>query len=198
MTEPLPDDDMPDLLESSDFQRFKSKDESWFLGAAGETIRGYCGWHIYPVLTDDVHVGRIGGSGIVMLPTLNLVSVQSVSIGNVELPPESYSVHSAGYIHLGGHTPTGVGGFVAPGPVLDPLRGIHNRYATVVFTHGLAKMPKVVAEVGFELTARTLEKPAGVAKSLDSGPYRFQFNEFGAVLSDDQRHRLDPYCIVEV
>lgn len=187
--------EVPDLLGAVDFTKFKTKDESWFLGAAGDTIRDYCGWHISPVQATMNVQARIGHAGLVMLPSLNVESVESVRSNGVALPVESYVVHSAGWIELVGWYPTGETGFVPLWASQPPLRANRDRWLTVDFTHGFANLPKTVAEVGFELTARTLEKPAGVAKSLQAGPNSFQFNEFGMVLSDDQKARLTPYCV---
>jgi hypothetical protein len=45
---------------------------------------------------------------------------------------------------------------------------------------------------------RTLEKPAGVASQVQAGPYKFVFNEFGLVLSEDQKKRLAKYRLPAV
>jgi hypothetical protein len=185
MTEPL--------LSPTDFALFKARNENWFLGAAGETVRDYCGWHIYPVEEATDVSARIGNEGIIMLPSLNIVSVEAVRLNGIALPVEDYEVHSAGWLQL-------VGGVHAGSGLFGPQQRVqgHNRYVSVDFTHGFTTMPKAVAEVGFELTGRTLEKPSGVVKSLEAGPHKFVFNEFGAVLSKDQESRLDPYRVVEV
>ncbi len=46
------------------------------LDGASAAIRRYCGWHITPVLTETITLDGPGGS-ILMLPTLNLISVVS-------------------------------------------------------------------------------------------------------------------------
>lgn len=194
MTEPV----SGDLLSPTDFGRFKSKEEEWFLGAAGDVVRNECGWHVFPERPETNIVAAIGNSGIVMLPTLNLVSVQRVSFHGVELPSESYESNPAGFLTLLGHYLPGQG---AIGPYTGTqglFRRSGTRFVTVDFTHGFSTCPRPVAEVGYELTARTLEKPAGVAKSLQAGPNAFTFNEFGMVLTDDQRRRLGPYSIMEI
>lgn len=193
MTE-LPDD----LLDSSDFASFKRTQEDWFLGAAGETIRDYCGWHIAPVFVQTGVAAKVGNAGIIMLPSLNVVSVEAVRCNGVAIPESSYVVHTAGWIELAGAGPTGVGGFVSQWLNPTPLRRSQNRWVSVDFTHGFEDIPRAVAEVGFELTGRTLEKPAGVAKSMQAGPNSFQFNEFGMVLSEDQEYRLNAYRVVDV
>ena len=68
----------------------------------------------------------------------------------------------------------------------------------VEFTHGFANLPYDVAQVAYELVTYVLEKPAGVAKEIQAGPYRYQFNTFGMVLNDDQKNRLDHYKLAAV
>lgn len=179
MTEPL--------LDSGDFRQFQRKDPNWFLGAAGDTIRDHCGWHVYPVITETNVWAKIGNKGIVMLSTLNLVSVQRLTWCGYEMPADGYEVHDEGWIQQ-----------VGPSFGNRLHRGMRNHWVRVDFTHGYEELPKAVAEVGFELTARTLEKPAGVVKHMTRGPTDIDFLEFGAVLSDDQKARLLPYTLTRV
>lgn len=178
---------VPDLLSPTDFQRFKNKDESWFLGQAGEAIRDYCGWHIAPVVSvTNVH-SKIGEHGIIMLPTLNVVSVERVEVNGVELTEGiDFRVNQSGWLYIRQYHcwPTAFG----------------RKGADVVvdMTHGFDEIPKAVAEVGFELAARTVERPSGVVTDLTSGPYRFKFGELGAVISDEMKSRLGPYRIERV
>lgn len=175
MTEPL--------LNAGDFASFKAKDEAWFLGAAGETIRDYCGWHIWPILSVTNVAAKIGNKGIIMLPTTHLVSVEQIMYDapNV-LSASMFKPHEEGWIEFLGYL---------------GRRG-RNLTLTVDFTHGYEDIPKAVAEVGYELTARTMEKPAGVVNKMQRGPTSLEFDEFGAVLSKDQKARLGPYTIVRV
>jgi hypothetical protein len=173
------------LLSATDFAKFQARDQDWFLGAVGDTIRDFCGWHIWPIISVLDQRARIGNKGIIMLPTLNLVSVEAVRIpGTAPWVVESvaYEPDPAGFL-----TMQTFGWRRARGSVVS-----------VDFTHGYEEMPKAVAEVGFELTARTMEKPAGVVKHMTRGPTDMDFLEFGAVLSDDQKTRLGPYTITRV
>jgi len=192
MSEPIVDE-VPDLLDSTDFGKFKSKDESWFLGVAGDAIRDYCGWHIYPVVSQTHVEAVIGNEGIVMLPSLNVVSVEAIRWRGVVIPDGLYEVHSSGWVQL-----DPAANFVDLRGSQVPLRGGQHRWLSVDFTHGFDKMPRVVSEVGFELTGQTMEKPSGIVSDLTSGPYRFKFNEFGANLTDGQAARLGPYAIEQV
>lgn len=170
------------LLNATDFASFQAKDPNWFLGAIGDTIVDFCGWHIYPVLPDTNVDTKVGSKGIIILPTLNLVSVQAVRINGTVIDPSLYTVYTTGYITYDGYNGRRARGL----PV------------SVDMTHGYVTVPKPVAEVGFELTGRTIEKPAGVVQDIQRGPTRMKFGEFGPVLSDDQKDRLGPYTIVRV
>ena len=190
---------LPDLLDPNEFARFKAKDEAWFLGVAGDTIRDYCGWHISPQVSMTNVQAEIGNRGIVMLQTLNVVSVEDVRWEGMSLTQDvDYVVHDSGWIELAGYYLAGTGGYVVPSGNWAPLRQCQTRWVEVDYTHGYDVMPRAVSEVGFELAGKTMEKPAGVVSDLTSGPYRFKFHEFGSVLSEGQCHRLAPYCITRV
>lgn len=73
-----------DLVSSEQFADYLRRDsptlaagEQMLLTGACDAVREYCGWHIAPVLTETV---TVDGSGIAVqtLPTLNLLSVNSV------------------------------------------------------------------------------------------------------------------------
>jgi hypothetical protein len=171
------------LLTPTDFARFQAKDQDWFLGAVGDTIRDFCGWHIFPVISTTGYHARIGNKGIIMLPTRNLLSVEQVVYQDpYALDASMFEVHPEGFLRY---------------RAMLGRRG-RNLEVVVDFTHGYEELPKPVAEVGFELTATVLEKPAGVVTDMTRGPSRMSFKEFGAVLSDDQKARLGPYTLVRV
>lgn len=174
MTEPL--------LSPTDYAKFKAKDETWFLGAAGETIRDYCEWHIAPIRSFINVRAKIGSKGIIMLPTLNLVSVEALRLNGAVLTSDVWEADPAGFLVYHGYAG----------------RRAYGHPVSVDITHGFEELPMAVAEVGFELTGRTVEKPSGVVKHMTRGPTDIDFLEFGAVLSDDQKARLGPYRIVRV
>src|SRR3954468_4040351 len=171
------------LLSATDFAKFQAKDQDWFLGAVGDTIRDHCGWHIFPVLQTTNYLARVGNKGIIMLPTLNLVTVDALKLWDATVVDSlGYEPDPAGFI------------------TMQTFGWRRARGASVIvdFTHGYADMPKAVAEVGFELTATVLEKASGVVTDMTRGPTRMTFKEFGVVLSDDQKDRLGPYTVRRV
>lgn len=182
----------PNLLSATDFAKFRAKDQDWFLGAAGEVIRDYCEWHIYPVQADTDVSCKTGAKGIIMLPSLNVKSVETVRFRGITLSSDEYTVHDSGWLEWHRFRC-----WANPVPMSHPTHAPQHLWVSVDFTHGYDTLPKAVAEVGYELTARTMEKPAGVVNRMQRGYVNMSFNEFGAVLSRDQKNRLGPYCVMD-
>lgn len=169
------------LLTQQDFTKFQSKDPDWFLDAVAETITDHCQWNIAPPLAITDYVARVGGKGIVLLPSLHLVSVEALRLNGNVVDPTMYNVHVEGWVEFKGF--------------LKPPR---NCTVSVDFTSGYDETPKTVAEVGFELAATVLEKASGVVTDLTRGPTQMTFKEFGIVLSPGQEERLQPFRLRRV
>lgn len=66
------------LVGSSDLVGFPGAPFSdGVAAAAGGQVRALCGWHVAPVVTETVTV-ETGGSAVVLLPSLRVVSVSEV------------------------------------------------------------------------------------------------------------------------
>lgn len=169
------------LLTTTNFARFQAKDPDWFLDAVAETITDHCQWNIAPpaVITD--YVARVGGKGIVLLPSLHLTSVVELRLNGTVVDPVAYTVHVEGWLQFNGF--------------LKPHR---NLSVSVDFISGFDETPKAVAEVGFELAATVLEKASGIVTDLTRGPTQMTFKEFGIVLSPGQEERLQPFRLRRV
>lgn len=172
---------MQDLLNADDFALFSGRDQSWFLTAAGQLIRDYCGWHIGPLISSTTsHTVRVDKPFIV-LDTLNLVSVDGLAFGGAASIGQGYTYNASGRIDLQG--------YFAPSPSTF----------TVTYSHGFDTVPAPVAEVGYELASRAMEKSASAYRNAEVGPYRVSFAEpLGAYLDDSQKERLSPYMVRRV
>jgi hypothetical protein len=188
---------VPQLLSTADLASFQQSDPNWFLNAAGETIRNFCQWHIFPNIPVTQTV-PIQPDGTIMLPSLYVTDVAEVSIAGVQIDPTSYQWHQAGWIHQTQPQP------YWPWP-LYPLQSDQpfreygsplSQFADVTYTHGHLTMPAVVAAVGMELATRAMELPSGVASRIASGPYSIDLVALGIVLTDEQRRRLGPFTLV--
>jgi hypothetical protein len=187
----------PPLLNDDDYNDFASLDLDWFLSAVGKTIRDFLGWHLAPSITETLWVDQCG-DGTILLPTRHLTGVTSVTPtfpGATAISSTAYQWDRRGWIDFHPY------GF-APNPSSAwPIDTVHlfdaypkrDRRVIVEFTHGYPNLPYSVAEVGNELVMRAMEKPSGVANQVQAGPFRFAFNEFGIVMSEDQKSRLSQY-----
>jgi hypothetical protein len=85
-------------------------------------IRSYCGWHIAPVVEETVTFYGNGTAGWI-LPTLRLVSVESLTVDGAEWDADWYTVRPSG--------------------VIEPRYRFHYRESdvSVTFTHGYGSCP---------------------------------------------------------
>lgn len=194
-----PADQIPQLLNTADLSLFQASDQNWFLNAAGETVRwDICQWHISPSITVTESV-PIQPDGTIMLPSLHVTAVEMITIDGLQLDTTAYQLQTAGYIR---RVQTTNQYFQWP---LWPLHSEHkfreypsplSRRAEVTFTHGYPSVPAPVKAVAFELATRAMELPAGVANSVQSGPYTIGLGALGVVPTDEQRRRLGPFTLV--
>lgn len=206
MTQPFAGDNIvggltpPPLLNDDDYSDFAGLDLDWYLNAAGSTVRSFLGWHCAPSLTVTRYVDMTG-DGTILLPTRHLTAVTSVApawSGAPALDAGCYWWDDRGWINIKGLYGAGLNPGLADLWPIDTARLFdaypkRDRRMVVEFTHGWPNLPYPVAEVSYELVMRMLEKPAGVAEAVQAGPYKFNFREFGCVLSDDQKDRLASY-----
>lgn len=191
MTTPI-----PALLSIDDLQLFQSSDPTFFLDAAGETLRTFCQWHIFPsiTVTDTVEVKP---DGTIMLPSMFVTDVASVTIGGLELDPSTYSWFEPGYIKRLSHQY-----YEWPLWPLESDQPFHAfpsslaQHAVVTYTHGYSVIPSTVNAVAMELTSRALELPAGNATNLSAGPNTIGLNALGLILTGEDRRRLGPFALV--
>jgi hypothetical protein len=198
----------PDLLDptDSDWAAYQAQDPDWFLKVAGEAVRVYCGWHIYPNLALSIPNLPIQSRGLIQVPSTMLTDVASVTIQDPQgenpwlLDPTQYTWFDYGVIE-----PTTVqqwtqyGGYYY-GPDNWSFLPIYQfGYATVACNSGYAEVPTVVKEVAYELTTTTTEVSAGNVKEIQTPGFRLSLMQaYGATLSADQKNRLSPYRLPTV
>jgi hypothetical protein len=184
------------LLTDDDLTSFQFVDPAWFLAVATDTVRNYCQWHIAPPITETNEL-PIQPDGTIMVPTQCLTDVADVTINGLQINPATYQVHQEGWISQ-------IQQNYQAWP-LWPLDNDHKlreypsatgRFATVTYTHGYASTPPAVAGVIAELYGRATELPSGIATELTAGPNTIKLGALGQALSDEQRRRLGPFCII--
>lgn len=165
--------ELADLLDADGLQKFATADQAFFLGAATDMIRHFCGWHIAPSKTETAQRIRVGERGLVLLPTLFVSAVAAVVVdGRTLTYPDDYEWDTTGVI----------------------TRRVPNwpkdRTALVTYTHGYAAAPRDVAAIGYELVQQARSKPGANSKDVAAGPYRVSLLKLGVGLDDDQKRRL--------
>jgi hypothetical protein len=151
--------------------------------AAISAIRGYCGWHIAPSVTEVVTVDG-PGRGMLQLPTLHLTAVTSVTNDSevVDLTSTEFQWNERGALRQRCNYWT------------YAWRGV-----TAEITHGYEDFPQDVLAV-----ARDMAKAADRvgASAYTSGPHQVQFGvtgagtQAGAVgMSDLQKLVLDRFAL---
>lgn len=113
------------------------------LGAAYESVRDECGWHIAPAVEQVVKLR--GGSSVILLPSLCVTAVASV-------------------VDFDGLTIDGWEWY--PNGVIESGSGTFPRTVTVTFTHGYATCPKALLPV---IAERAQSQAAGRVKSESLG-----------------------------
>lgn len=161
-----------ELLNEPGLEKYRNADEAFFLKAAGEAIRDFCGWHVAPSETVVGLRVPIGQKGIILLKTLHLTAVTAISVDGRVLDVTEYDWEPAGFITRR----------VASWP-RDPV-------ATVDFTHGYPALPATVAAIGYELAQRAIDTVSVNTKQFGAGPNTVSLAALGIELTKNQETRL--------
>lgn len=157
------------------------EDAEFFLTAAEQAVRDYCGWHIAGSKTVEDKRFRVGERGLLIIPTMHLTDVAEITVGGRQLDADEYDWEPSGVITR--RCPSW--------PTVNP-------WVTVTFTHGYEECPASVAMVVLELASLARQMPASPAKDIYAGPFRMSLSgKLGASMSKDQQDRLANYRLVE-
>ncbi|MEB4212331.1 hypothetical protein [Mycobacterium sp. 94-17] len=204
MTEPCVDP-LPPLVtdKDPDWGRYQADDPEWFLRAAGELIRRFCGWHLAPNRTETVHKVKIGNHGVIMLPSRHVTNVEQVTIYHGAHPhtlqPDEFLWHEAGYIERTAQWFWNDGWYqgayvLGSDPYYLPVTS--PGYASITLSHGWMELPVDVKEVAFEL-AESAMALRGNTKMVEAPiGFRVQTSMNGGVnLNEEQIARLANFRI---
>jgi hypothetical protein len=150
-------------------------------------VQAYCGWHIAPVVDETLTLDGTGTSAL-LLPSLHVVSIDSVSECGTELDPETYSWSEAGLIRRGTQLWVSYG--------YDQPRWTNAfRAIEVTLSHGYEEMPAEVQGVIDALSARmTTTAPVGVTQK-QVGPFVESYAADPGSVTGAERHLLDLYRV---
>lgn len=199
-----------DLLDQGvndpDWVHFQANDPAWNLKLAGEAIRRYCGWHIYPNLQLTLNNLRIGSKGIIQLPSMYVTDVSSVMVQDSDgltnqfLSPDQYTWFQYGTIEPRDSSNWGSSSGNYYGPENWTYLPVSQTGAvTVTFNSGYAAVPVDVKGVAYELATTNIEVSAGNVKEIQTPGFRLQLLQaYGANLNAQQKNRLAPFRLPAV
>lgn len=167
--------EIPSLLSAVSPDR-----ETDYLAAAEAQVRSYCGWHIAPVVIQDLVLDGTGTKSL-FVRTLKLVTVTAAEVDGEIIDPTTLEWSEAGFIR-------------APGIWVDKLRSVK-----LTISHGFESVPDV-AEIIRSIAGRAAASPGGVVRE-QAGSVSIGFSMVaqgvsgGVVLMDHERRILDRYRI---
>lgn len=116
------------------------------LSAASTAVRRWCGWHIAPVVTEELVLDSPGGS-LIVLPTMRLLEVTALTVGGVVFDVESLEWSANGEVRTRDRR--------------GWPEGFRNMSATI--RHGFESAPDV-AQVVQQVVANAVTSPLGATR----------------------------------
>jgi len=150
------------------------------LAAAEAAVRKYCGWHIAPVITEELVLDGTGTSSL-FIKSLRVVDITAAECDGVTLDPATLEWSEAGFIRTVGRWP-------------DKLRAVK-----LTVKHGFDEAPDVAATIR-SIAARASASPGGIVRE-QIGARSISLSMVapgvsgGVVLMDHERRMLDKYRI---
>lgn len=150
------------------------------LTAAESLVRKYCGWHIAPVIEEDMVLDGTGTASL-FIKSLRVVAVLAGEVDGTVVDPATLEWSEAGYLRTSGVWP-------------DKLRAVK-----LTVQHGFDDAPDVAAIIR-AIAARASASPTGVVRE-QAGAVSIGFSltapgvSGGVVLMDHERRMLDQYRI---
>lgn len=165
-----------ELVTTTELDAYLSGDPDAALTAAEAAVRSYCRWHVAPVKTETVTLWG-GGDQALLVPSLHVVSVESVTVDGVAVTDFTWREH--GILHGRGWT----------GRVV------------VSMTHGFdveSAAAEVLRSTILAVAARAKVSPDGIVRSqvgqVSETYSQTGFNQAGGVsLLDIEKAALDDY-----
>lgn len=151
------------------------------LAAAENAVRRYCGWHIAPVIDDELVLDG-SGTRTLFVPSLRVDSILSCEVGGVPVDVETLEWSGDGYLRR------------SCGVWPDRLRAVK-----LSIRHGFESAPEVV-EIVHEMAERAMSAVGGRVRETAGGVSIANATTApgvsgGVVLMEHERVQLEPYRI---
>lgn len=145
---------------------------------ADAVIRAYCGWHVAPVVEDDLILDSDGGKRLV-LPTLHLLEVLSLVVDGDVITDFTFSEN--GWLTL-------------PNRTRFPKK---DRCVEVKIKHGFSYVPELT-NIRSKLVSRAMMSPAGTIVSQRAGTQSVTYAASGGEVAgmnllDSEKEILEKY-----
>jgi hypothetical protein len=134
-----------EIATTTNLEAYSSGDAQTLIDQAIAEVRRFCGWHITPVVTEDVTVDG-SGHNFVSLPSLHVTAVNSVTEDGTVLDAGSYEWSATGQLWR-------------PWPWSGHFRAI-----AANITHGFDEVPQDVRAIVLAVAARAQVSPDGVVR----------------------------------
>jgi len=165
----------------AELQAFQANDPTLLLEYATGLVRGYCGWHIAPEVSETLIVDG-SGTRELLLPSLHVTDVSWISNDGETVPLTDVAWwHYGRLVRLVQYTDCGVWTAKPRGVEVD-------------VTHGYADTPADVRAVIASVTARASVTPSGVV-SESAGSVSITYTDAASGLTTDELRVLDRYRI---
>lgn len=145
--------------------------------AVSAMIRGLCGWHVAPVIDDEVWIGP-PHAGPLHAPTLQLIEVKSLSVGGRPLQVRSWNRYG----------------------VINCEQFWSNDDVVAVIRHGFEKVPPEIVNLASLAALRAASSPLGVTRE-QLGAHSVSFTLTGQqssgslVVLESEMSMLAPYML---
>lgn len=130
----------------ADLDLYQAGDAQTLIDQATALVRSYCGWHVSPVVADDVVTLMGSGRPSILLPSLHVTDVTAVVEDGTALELTDFVWDESGII----------GRLTVPWTTPD-------KTITVTFTHGYASAPDFEAVI-MAVASRAQASPDGVVR----------------------------------
>jgi len=147
------------------------RDPQFWLDAANESVRSFCGWHVAPVITQTLRLDGSGGHTL-LLPSRRLLNVVSCTSDGVDVL-NRIDPSTAGMVQL------------RDGRWSSRLGGV-----TITIEHGHETAPDVAGVIASAAARGPM--PAGIAQQ-SVGPASVRYGSVAIPLLAEEKATLEPY-----